>query len=233
MQAMAHTKTLPANIAGHSSPVAVCSSTSSSLSSSKRLTFCGQSEGPMVNVYVHERWCEPLLHVPANRLLAELWEISRQKHQNGHGLLPIHVEMYICILMGVCVYYTRALQTCIIYILGPLLQLVLSVPGGIALWQFADIPIDRSVSDEQHRPRGLNNKGVLSALVRIEHRSSCSTVCSRNFSRAFFVLRLCKCAVCSCKCGVCSCKCARASVLLQSWQAILPEETFTMLSGKG
>ncbi|CAJ1417461.1 unnamed protein product [Effrenium voratum] len=34
--------------------------------------------------------------------------------------------------------------------------------AGIALWQFADIPIDRSVSDEQHRPRGLNNKGVLS-----------------------------------------------------------------------
>eukprot|EP00438_Fugacium_kawagutii_P010330 Skav212583 [mRNA] locus=scaffold125:449307:457734:- [translate_table: standard] len=44
------------------------------------------------------------------------------------------------------------------------LEAVIHSPGiaGISLWQFADIPIDRSVSDEQHRPRGLNNKGVLS-----------------------------------------------------------------------
>ncbi|CAE7775186.1 GUSB [Symbiodinium pilosum] len=34
--------------------------------------------------------------------------------------------------------------------------------AGLALWQFADIPIDRLVSDDEHRPRGLNNKGVLS-----------------------------------------------------------------------
>ncbi|CAE6922054.1 GUSB [Symbiodinium natans] len=46
-------------------------------------------------------------------------------------------------------------------------------PGiaGISLWQFADIPIDRSVSDEQHRPRGLNNKGVFS-LHRIPKLSA-------------------------------------------------------------
>eukprot|EP00434_Breviolum_minutum_P021158 symbB.v1.2.018669.t1/scaffold1455.1/size117749/5 len=34
--------------------------------------------------------------------------------------------------------------------------------AGLALWQFADIPIDRAVSNDEHRPRGLNNKGVLS-----------------------------------------------------------------------
>eukprot|EP00971_Amphidinium_carterae_P312329 6207713-Amphidinium_carterae.1 len=34
--------------------------------------------------------------------------------------------------------------------------------AGISLWQFADIPVDREFEDEQHRPRGLNNKGVLS-----------------------------------------------------------------------
>ncbi|CAL1135131.1 unnamed protein product [Cladocopium goreaui] len=44
------------------------------------------------------------------------------------------------------------------------LEAVTQNPGiaGIALWQFADIPVDRAVSDERHRPRGLNNKGVLS-----------------------------------------------------------------------
>ena len=31
--------------------------------------------------------------------------------------------------------------------------------AGLALWQFADIPIDRMVSTDEHRPRGLNNKG--------------------------------------------------------------------------
>ena len=31
--------------------------------------------------------------------------------------------------------------------------------AGLALWQFADIPIDRAVSNDEHRPRGLNNKG--------------------------------------------------------------------------
>ena len=31
--------------------------------------------------------------------------------------------------------------------------------AGLALWQFADIPIDRAVSSDEHRPRGLNNKG--------------------------------------------------------------------------
>ncbi|CAK9115977.1 unnamed protein product [Durusdinium trenchii] len=43
------------------------------------------------------------------------------------------------------------------------LEAVINNPGiaGISLWQFADIPIDRAVSNEQHRPRGLNNKGVL------------------------------------------------------------------------
>ena len=46
-------------------------------------------------------------------------------------------------------------------IAGAELDEVLTVPG-ISLWQFADIPIDRTVSNEQHRPRGLNNKGVLS-----------------------------------------------------------------------
>ncbi|CAJ1360220.1 unnamed protein product [Effrenium voratum] len=34
--------------------------------------------------------------------------------------------------------------------------------AGLALWQFADVPIDRQTSSEEHRPRGLNNKGVLS-----------------------------------------------------------------------
>ncbi|CAE7606314.1 uidA [Symbiodinium natans] len=34
--------------------------------------------------------------------------------------------------------------------------------AGLALWQFADIPIDRLVSDDEQRPRGLNNKGVVS-----------------------------------------------------------------------
>eukprot|EP00435_Cladocopium_sp_Y103_P062184 s993_g23.t1 len=38
--------------------------------------------------------------------------------------------------------------------------------AGLALWQFADIPIDRAVSNDEHRPRGLNNKGVLS-LTRL------------------------------------------------------------------
>lgn len=33
--------------------------------------------------------------------------------------------------------------------------------AGLALWQFADIPIDRQTSSEEHRPRGLNNKGVV------------------------------------------------------------------------
>ena len=32
--------------------------------------------------------------------------------------------------------------------------------AGLALWQFADIPIDRAVSNDEHRPRGLNNKGT-------------------------------------------------------------------------
>ena len=31
--------------------------------------------------------------------------------------------------------------------------------AGLALWQLADIPIDRAVSNDEHRPRGLNNKG--------------------------------------------------------------------------
>ncbi|CAE7939541.1 GUSB [Symbiodinium necroappetens] len=34
--------------------------------------------------------------------------------------------------------------------------------AGLALWQFADIPIDRLVSTDDQRPRGLNNKGVVS-----------------------------------------------------------------------
>eukprot|EP00929_Paragymnodinium_shiwhaense_P025266 TRINITY_DN15332_c0_g1_i1.p1 TRINITY_DN15332_c0_g1~~TRINITY_DN15332_c0_g1_i1.p1 ORF type:complete len:698 (-),score=106.62 TRINITY_DN15332_c0_g1_i1:94-2187(-) len=34
--------------------------------------------------------------------------------------------------------------------------------AGISIWQFADIPVDRNVSNEQHRPRGQNNKGVVS-----------------------------------------------------------------------
>lgn len=34
--------------------------------------------------------------------------------------------------------------------------------AGIALWQFADVVIDSSVSSEHHRPRALNNKGVVS-----------------------------------------------------------------------
>jgi len=33
---------------------------------------------------------------------------------------------------------------------------------GISLWQLADSPIDRRVSSEAHRPRALNNKGVVS-----------------------------------------------------------------------
>merc|ERR1712070_296777 len=33
--------------------------------------------------------------------------------------------------------------------------------AGLAIWQFADIPIDRNWSDSEHRPRGLNNKGVV------------------------------------------------------------------------
>lgn len=33
--------------------------------------------------------------------------------------------------------------------------------AGIALWQLADAPVDRNVSSEAHRPRGLNNKGVV------------------------------------------------------------------------
>eukprot|EP00747_Dinoflagellata_sp_TGD_P208958 gnl/TRDRNA2_/TRDRNA2_82393_c0_seq3.p1 gnl/TRDRNA2_/TRDRNA2_82393_c0~~gnl/TRDRNA2_/TRDRNA2_82393_c0_seq3.p1 ORF type:complete len:244 (+),score=31.16 gnl/TRDRNA2_/TRDRNA2_82393_c0_seq3:450-1181(+) len=33
--------------------------------------------------------------------------------------------------------------------------------AGIALWQFADMLIDQNVSDESHRPRGLNNKGIV------------------------------------------------------------------------
>ena len=44
--------------------------------------------------------------------------------------------------------------------------------AGISLWQFADIPIDRTVSDEQHRPRGLNNKGVLSSLANQNDQSN-------------------------------------------------------------
>jgi len=34
--------------------------------------------------------------------------------------------------------------------------------AGIAIWQFADTPTDRNISSEHHRPRGLNNKGVMS-----------------------------------------------------------------------
>lgn len=33
--------------------------------------------------------------------------------------------------------------------------------AGLALWQFADVPVDRAASPEEHRPRGLNNKGVV------------------------------------------------------------------------
>ncbi|CAE7530512.1 GUSB [Symbiodinium sp. CCMP2456] len=49
-------------------------------------------------------------------------------------------------------------------VLGAHLSSVTTNPhiAGISLWQFADILVDRSVSDEQHRPRGLNNKGVFS-----------------------------------------------------------------------
>ncbi|CAE7938964.1 GUSB [Symbiodinium sp. KB8] len=49
-------------------------------------------------------------------------------------------------------------------VLGAHLSAVTTNPhiAGISLWQFADILVDRSVSDEQHRPRGLNNKGVFS-----------------------------------------------------------------------
>eukprot|EP00445_Apocalathium_hangoei_P072708 CAMPEP_0204153922 /NCGR_PEP_ID=MMETSP0361-20130328/28277_1 /ASSEMBLY_ACC=CAM_ASM_000343 /TAXON_ID=268821 /ORGANISM="Scrippsiella Hangoei, Strain SHTV-5" /LENGTH=311 /DNA_ID=CAMNT_0051109111 /DNA_START=27 /DNA_END=962 /DNA_ORIENTATION=- len=40
---------------------------------------------------------------------------------------------------------------------------IMKNPGiaGLALWQFADFPIDQNVSSEEHRPRGLNNKGVV------------------------------------------------------------------------
>ena len=54
--------------------------------------------------------------------------------------------------------------------------------AGISLWQFADIPIDRTVSDEQHRPRGLNNKGVLSSLAnQNDQRSQRSRVLKQTF----------------------------------------------------
>jgi len=33
--------------------------------------------------------------------------------------------------------------------------------AGLSLWMFADAPIDRNVSSDEHRPRGLNNKGVV------------------------------------------------------------------------
>lgn len=33
--------------------------------------------------------------------------------------------------------------------------------AGLALWQFADMPIDTNISDNSHRPGGLNNKGVV------------------------------------------------------------------------
>ena len=39
--------------------------------------------------------------------------------------------------------------------------------SGLALWQFADIPIDRLVSDDEHRPRGLNNKGQRMSWMRL------------------------------------------------------------------
>lgn len=48
---------------------------------------------------------------------------------------------------------------------GLTVQFFFGQAAGIALWQFADIPVDRAVSDEQHRPRGLNNKGVLRILA--------------------------------------------------------------------
>lgn len=44
------------------------------------------------------------------------------------------------------------------------LEAVLANGGvaGISLWQFSDIVVDRAVMDEGHRPRGLNNKGIVS-----------------------------------------------------------------------
>ena len=54
--------------------------------------------------------------------------------------------------------------------------------AGLALWQFADIPIDRLVSTDDQRPRGLNNKGQGSSGLVKRDRRLATNVLRRSIS---------------------------------------------------